>query len=303
MAEISFLQMLRRFLDANEPRLVYFLVTFWNNQERAITYKEIREAILAGDIDAENLLAWQQDYTEFVTTYLQPMWVAAINAAANDLDQWLRENRMTDILDWYDPAKDGIQEWASTRAAEFVTNSSQQQLDAIRAVVQRAAILEDMNVDQLARAIRPMVGLTQQQAVANMRYYENLIENGMKQKRAQDLSIRYAARQHRYRGYNIARTELSFSYNKGADNAVRQATDYGLLGMMEKEWDAADDERTCPICGALDGKRIAMDDEFDYPTKLARNNPGIRRTPPAHPSCRCGVKYVEVTMPVIDQRK
>lgn len=299
MGEWSTLKALRAFLDANEPRLVLFLVTFWNNQERAITYKELREAILAGDIDPEWLEQWQQDYSVFVTTYLQPLWLAAIDSAANDLQEWLKANNRTDVMDWFDPVADGIKEWVSQRAAEFVTNSSQEQMDAIRAVVQRAAVMEDMTVDKLARAIRPMVGLTKQQAVANMNYYQTLLKNGISETKARDLSIRYAARQHRYRGYNIARTELSFSFNKGADDGARQAQEYGVLGDLEKVWDAAEDERTCPICGALDGQRIAMDEEFDFPTKLAATNPGIRRTPPAHPSCRCGVKYVEVTDPVI----
>lgn len=299
MVEWSTIKALHAFLDANEPRLVYFLVTFWNNQERAITYKELREAILAGDIDPEWLEQWQQDYSVFVTTYLQPLWLSAIDSAANDLQEWLKANNRTDVMDWFDPVADGIKEWVSQRAAEFVTNSSQEQMDAIRAVVQRAAVMEDMTVDKLARAIRPMVGLTKQQAVANMNYYQTLLKNGISETKARDLSIRYAARQHRYRGYNIARTELSFSFNKGADDGARQAQEYGVLGDLEKVWDAAEDERTCPICGALDGQRIAMNEEFDFPTKLAATNPGIRRTPPAHPSCRCGVKYVEVTDPVI----
>lgn len=299
MREYKVLDVLRAFLDANEPRLVYFLVTLWNNQERAITYKELREAILSGQLDPEWLEGWQQDYSMFVTTYLQPHWIAAIEAAANDLDQWLATHGMEYIKDWYDPFSDGIKEWVGNRAAEFVTNSTQQQIDAIQAVVQRASVLEDMNVDQLARAIRPMVGLTKPQATANMNYYTKLIENGMSEKRARDLSIRYAARQHRYRGYNIARTELAFAYNKGAHEGTKQAQSIGLLGDLVKEWDTAHDEKVCPICGALNGKQIAMDEEFDFPTKLAANNPGIRRTPPAHPSCRCAVKYVEVTQPIV----
>lgn len=299
MAEFMVRDKLLAFLDNNSPQLVYFLVTFWNNQERAITYKELREAILRGEISADYLDEWQQDYSLFVTTYLQPAWLKAMSAAAEELNRWLEANRMDYVSDWYDPMYEGIGEWVQTRAADFVTRSSREQMDAIQAVVQRAALLEDMSVDKLARAIRPMVGLTSQQATANMRYYEGLLDGGTSQKRAEELAIRYAARQHRYRGYNIARTELAFSYNKGADFATRQAQEYGLLGDCVKVWVAGNDERVCDTCRALDGQRIAMDEEFDYPTRLAQDNPGIRRTPPAHPSCRCAVKYVEVTDPII----
>lgn len=299
MGEFNVLNALRSFLDENEPRLVFFLVMLWHNQEQAITYKELREAIISGEIKAEYLEQWQQDYSIFVTTYLQPMWLAAMDAAATELDNWLRENRMTPVIDWYDPVSEGVENWVRTRAADFVTRSTQEQIDAVRAVVQRAAVLEDMNVDQLARAIRAMVGLTHQQARSNLNYYDSLIKNGVSRKKALELQIKDAARKHRYRGYNIARTELAFAYNKGADEATRQAQSYGFLGDVVKEWSAAHDERTCPICGALDGKRIAMDEEFNYPTRLAATNPDIRRTPPAHPSCRCAVKYVEVTEPIL----
>lgn len=299
MADFTVREKLTAFLNKNEPRLVYFLLTFWHNQEQAITYKELREAILNGELNPEYLEQWQQDYSMFVTTYLQPAWLASIDAASEELDQWLKRNRLAYAEDWYDPMYEGIQDWVRTRAADFVTRSSKEQMDAIQAVVQRAALMEDMGVDKLARSIRAMVGLTHQQARANLNYYESLVKNGMSQKKALEMQIKDAARKHRYRGYNIARTELAFSYNKGADLATRQAQEYGLMGDCVKEWVAGNDDRVCDICRALDGKRIAMDEEFEYPTRLARNNPGIRRTPPAHPSCRCAVKYVEITPPVM----
>ncbi len=299
MAEFTVRDALVSFLDKNAPNLVYFLVTFWHNQEQAITYKELREAILDGEISPVYLEQWQQDYSVFVTTYLQPTWLAAVDAAAKELDKWLQAHRMAYVSNWYDPMYEGVQEWVQTRAADFVTRSSKEQMDAIQAVVQRAALLEDMTVDKLARSIRAMVGLTHQQARSNLNYYEALICHGVNQKRALELQIRDAARKHRYRGYNIARTELAFAYNKGADIATRQAQNFGLMGDCVKVWVAGNDDRVCDICRALDGQRIAMDEEFDYPTRLARNNPGIRRTPPAHPSCRCGVKYVEVTPSVL----
>ena len=288
--EAEVLRKLRSFLDANEPELVYLLVNTWNNQGKAITYKELREAILAGEINWELLDEWQQDYVRFVVKHLQPAWEEAIAAAAAEIAK--------KYPDWhFDPMGEGVKTWVKERGAAFVTNSTQAQIEGLRAVVQRAAVLEDLNVDQLARAVRGMVGLTKQQSVANLRYYNNLIANGTSEKRALDLSIRYSARQHRYRGYNIARTELAFAYNKGADEGIKQAQTAGYMGEVVKVWSTAMDERTCKICGALEGKIIAMDEEFDFKTKLAATNPGIRRTPPAHPSCRCAVMYKEISPP------
>jgi hypothetical protein len=270
---------------------VKLLVHTWQTQGKAITYKELREAILAGDISSELFEDWQQDYVRFVVEYMQPAWEEAIAAAAAEIEKKYPE--------WhFDPMGEGVKEWVKDRGAAFVTNSTQAQIDGLRAVVQRAAVLEDLNVDQLARSVRAMVGLTQQQSVANLRYYNNLIANGTSEKRALDLSIRYSARQHRYRGYNIARTELAFAYNQGSYEGTKQAQAAGYMGEVVKVWSTAMDERTCKICGSLEGKTIDIDEEFDFKTKLAATNPGIRRTPPAHPSCRCAVEYREISPPV-----
>ena len=143
-----------------------------------------------------------------------------------------------------------------------------------------------------------MVGLTHQQSIANLNYYNKLITSGMSEKKATDLSIRYSARQHRYRAYNIARTELAFAYNQGSYLGIKQAQAAGYMGEAVKIWCTADDERTCEICGALEGKAIAMDDEFGFNTKLSvATTPTIKMVPPAHPSCRCTTIYEEINPP------
>lgn len=290
-AAIAALQKLRSFLDTNEPDLVYFLVNLWGAQGKAITYKELREAILVGDLSAELLEEWQQDYVKFVTKHLEPAWKKAMEAASKEIHQKYHE--------WnFDPMGDGVMSWTEKRGAEFVTSSTMAQIQGLKAVVQRASVLENINVDTLARAIRPMVGLYYQQSIANMKYFEKLIYSGVKEKRALDLSIRYGARQHRYRGYLIARTELAFAYNQGSYEGTKQAQKAGYMGEVVKIWSTADDERTCDVCGGLEGKVIAMDEDFDFKTKLATPmNPTIRRVPPAHPSCRCSVLYKEVAPP------
>lgn len=286
--EADVLRKLRSFLDVTEPQLVYFLVNLWRNQGKAITYKELREAILSGQLSTEYLEQWQQDYSVFVTKYLRPEWIMAMDEAAEEIRR--------EYPEWsFDPMSDGVRSWTEIRAAAFVTNSTNAQIQGLQAVVQRAAVLGDINVDTLARAIRPMVGLTWQQGISNWNYFTKLIESGTKEKKALDLSIRYAARQHRYRGYNIARTELAFAYNQGSYEGTKQAQAAGYMGDVVKVWCTADDERVCSTCGGLEGKTIAMDDDFDFKTKLATpQNITIRRVPPAHPSCRCAVLYKEV---------
>ncbi len=283
------LRKLRSFLDVEEPKLVYFLVNLWRAQGRAITYKELREAILAGEISAELLEEWRQDYSKFVTDRMLPRWIKAMDEAAKEIHEKYPE--------WYfDPMHDGVVSWTESRAAEFVTSCTDTQIEGLRAVVKQAAVLETVSVDTLARAIRPMVGLYYQQSIANLNYFNTLIASGTNTTKALDLAIRYAARQHRYRGYLIARTELAFAYNQGSYEGVKQAQEAGYMGEVVKIWSTADDERTCEICGGLDGKIIALDDDFDFGTKISvAAYPTIKRVPPAHPNCRCAVMYEEVT--------
>lgn len=278
---------LRRFLDTNEPKLVHFLQNLWNSQRRAITYKELREAILAGALSADLLYEWQEDYSAFLLEHLQPLWLEAMKQAAEQLEQ--RYGKF-----YFNPMADGVQQWVKEYGAAFVTNSSQTQIEALRAVIGMATGLENYTVDELSKAIRPIVGLNQPQAMANLKYYNTMREYGLSEKKALDKSIRYAARQHRARGYLIARTELAFGYNKGEYLAVKQAQEKGFMGQCVKVWCTAEDERVCSTCGPMDGKRVLLDEEFDFPTKLDN---WTRLTPPLHPNCRCGMLIEEIEPP------
>lgn len=67
----------------------------------------------------------------------------------------------------------------------------------------------------------------------------------------------------------IARTEIIRSSNLGAQVVYERNKDI-LKGWT---WKATNDDRTCPICGDLDGQNYTFDS-------------GVV-PPPAHPSCRC----------------
>lgn len=275
---------IRKYLNAKEPELVLFLHNLWNNQGKAITYKELREAIMDGYLSEKLMEEWYQDYSKFVVDKVAPMWADAMKEANSELYK--------NPKFYFNPMQQEVVDWTNTRAAMFVTNVTREQVAGMREVIKRASQLNDMNVDELSRAIRPMVGLDYRQSIANMNYYTKMIEGGVKPRTALEKSIKYSARQNRYRAYRIARTELAFAYNQGSYYGTKQAQAQGLLGRVEKVWCTAEDERTCEICGALDGKRIAIDDDFEFNTKLIET--GIKRVPPAHPHCRCTVIYDEV---------
>ncbi len=296
------LDRLNSFLNAAEPEPVYWLTRFWNDQQQAVTYKELRDAIQQGYLDEKTLAAWQQDYANFVNEHLKGIWQDAAKAANAAL-----EAAHPDFF--YDPMGEGIQNWTATHGAEWVTNISDEQREAMVSMIDRATT-GAWTGDELARAIRPLIGLTKAQALANLNYYEHmkatLLENNptMKPetaaKRAKEAAAKYAAKQHRQRAYTIATTELAFAYNKGADDGIIQAQQQGIIGKAKRVWVTAGDDGVCPICAALDMQSIDMDEEFDFKGKSLYG--GQKKTPPAHPRCGCAVMY-EVELPDMEPEK
>jgi len=79
-----------------------------------------------------------------------------------------------------------------------------------------------------------------------------------------------------YRMEMIARTEVLRAHNMGRIKFHRH------IGIQKLEWMTMDDERTCPVCGRLNGKTFSID---KFPSQ------------PAHPFCRC------CNLPVLDNIK
>lgn len=296
--EYAALRRLKSFLDKENPKLVRFLMRTWKDQEAAITYKELREAILHGAMTEETFKAWQEDYAVFFNRYLKDILTSAATAGGKDLAA-----AMLSGADVYTPMLTGIDNWITVHGAEWITRTSSEAQEAISTMIRYTAN-GNMTVDELAQIIRPTIGLTEPQSFSNVLFYENtkkrlkkdIMEKypDMKEaaaekqaaRRARESAARYAGRQHRYRAQMIARTELAYAYNKGADDAVHQAMDEGLVPRMKAIWSTAADERTCPTCAALDGMEIDIDDTFSYQGAHIQ-------TPPAHPNCGCVLRYVE----------
>jgi hypothetical protein len=78
---------LRGFLEQEEPELIKFLHHFWKDQQNAITYKELGDAIRAGGIDSDTLNAWRQDYARFISNKMLPKWQDAMRAAGQQITE------------------------------------------------------------------------------------------------------------------------------------------------------------------------------------------------------------------------
>ena len=200
------LKEIRRFTDKEEPQLIRLLARTVDDMQDVVTYKTIRDALLSGSISQSALSAIQLAYTNFVAHTLVEMWDKAFQSAGRDL-----EKRRQGFV--YNPSNASMDQWTQNRAADFVTNCTKETIAGVRAAVRRSVYHEAMGVDELAQAIRPMVGLNLPQVKANQNYFNLLIKNGVSKKRATEMAQKYAERQHRYRAQMIARTESAMAYN------------------------------------------------------------------------------------------
>lgn len=293
-SNLRLLNMLERYITDTEAVPISILTKFWADQTAALTYKEIRKMIEDGDVSEEDLENWSKDYSILVEEKLAPMWAEAIIAGqlGNIILDSLRDGDFK-----FDPTDKGIQRWIEERGDDFITASAREQRRAIRRLTEKA-IRDEMSPDELARIIRPCIGLNNQQAAANLRYYNRIKEQLRKDhprmseeaiiRKARDKALKYAEKQHRSRAKTIAGDQLAEAYNAGADFAIRQAQEKGYIGRVKKVWVTARQSNVCKDCEQVEGVSKEMDESFDV------GRCGRKILPPAHPRCRCIVKYVEV---------
>lgn len=287
------LDKLKSFLESALDEPVRFLVRFWGDQSTVLTYAELRRIIMDEDVPQDIMNDWFHDYSTILSERITPMWRDAMIAgyASNPAFEGTGFQ--------FNSSEENVRRWMADRSAELVTNCCREQREAIRYLVAES-VNHQMPPAELARYIRPTIGLTERQAAANLKYYENmksqLSEDHPRMKpeaierRAREASARYAERQQRYRAETIARTELAIAYHQGNDEAVRQAMAQNKMPQMKKVWSTSGDDKVCPACSALEGMEIGMDGDFSFTS--GRHSMEVA-LPPAHPRCACAVMYVE----------
>lgn len=288
------LERLEEYLENNCEEPVQILCGFWEDQQNAITYQELRRAVLDGTLSKEAIELWRQDYSKLISGRLKGLWTNAVIAGVSG--QPILDDK-TFVFNTQTP---GMLKWIHERGAQLVTTCTKEQKEAISALVAKK-MKEGHTVDELSRLIRPCIGLTKGDAQAAVKLYDSIIENLKKehprmkpenmQRKALDATCKYAERKHRQRAMTIAQTESAFAYNRGADEGIRQAQAEGYLGIMIKRWSTSGDDRVCQLCASLEGVEVGMDSNFDIKGKTLFK--GQHMLPPAHPRCACAIEYIE----------
>lgn len=251
------------------------------------SYDELADLIADGRLD--DYLDWQARYSALIAGTLAPLWSEAITAASK------AATKGKVVL--YD-SNDYVRAWIETHGGELITQLSRESQRAVAMVIMLGQS-QRMASRDIAKQVRPLIGLTQNQATANLNYrekvYNHYREQGMGEvkarERADKAAIRYAGKQHRFRAETIAHTELAFAYNRGAHMGVSQGIAEGLMGRCAMKWSTAGTNRVCSRCLALKDTIVGYTDES-----------GVT-LPPLHPRCRCAIIYDEVAAPRVIKPK
>lgn len=280
------LERLQEFLDKETGEPIEILCGFWKDQEEALTYQELREAIIQGDLNEKVLDDWQQDYSVMVSKYMKDWWQKAIVAGATGQAIFTELGQRGYQFDFYSSK---VMEYIQHHGAQFVTRVIMEQKEAIKGLLTKA-VIERYGTDELARVIRPCVGLYQGQTVANLKYYDHVkatlkkehprMKDTTVEKKAREAAAKYAEKQHRYRAQMIAQTEMAYAYNYGAEAAAQEAFQRGFLGSFKRIWCTSGGGNICTECDGLDGTEVKE-----------------IMIPPLHPHCNCVIQYVEKEKP------
>ncbi len=288
------LDALDAFLADRDQKPIRFLCRFWGDQQDAITYRELR-SIITDEEDPEKLFDdWFQDYSKLIQERITPLWEEAFKSSW----RYHPQLKNLDITFELQSSDASVRSWITNRTAELVTAVTETQKDAVKYLIAEGKSAQ-MGSSELARYIRPAVGLTRQQSASNLRLYQTAKEqlradhprmsNESIERKARAIATRDAQRKQMRRAETIARTELAFAYNEGNDEMVRECISAGLLPKMKKVW-CTGGGNICSVCEDLDGSAVEMDTEFSG--KLGRRT-YTALIPPIHPNCKCVVMYEE----------
>ena len=290
------LDALDEYLEGNIAEPVQWLVHFWGDQAAAFTYKELR-SIVTETTDPEKIFnIWYQDYSRLIRDRMTSLWRESFLAAAHS------DPRLTSVGFDFDFSDRKVKNWILNRTGELITSVTNTQIEAVKYIIAESKTAH-MGAEETARYIRPVVGLTQPQAAANLKYYNNVKEKlredhpRMKdasiERKAREAAAKYAGKQQRERAHTIAETEMAMAYNRGMDDSIRQAVNKGILPVMRKVWSTSGNGLVCSACQDLEGTEIDMDKEFSITIGKKVKRELKAEVPPLHPRCHCAVVYEE----------
>jgi SPP1 gp7 family putative phage head morphogenesis protein len=244
--------------------------------------RRVMAEVRAGNpLSAANQIPWE-DFTSALEPTIATMAAQvaiSANLALTKLPSAVQYEMKFDLTD---PRAIG---WAQVRSGATIKQVNEYSRQAVSKIIQDG-LRSKLTMEQVQANIQKVVGLDSRQATSLARFYESSITDGVLKgmsyedavARAEKQGDKYRDRLWKQRAERIARTELAEAANQGRFTSWQEADRQGLLPKgTKKRWLTAPDERTCEICGALNGVVIAWDEQFSIGKMM----------PTAHPNCRC----------------
>jgi SPP1 gp7 family putative phage head morphogenesis protein len=278
--------------------------------QSAIVLVKLESAIRSGDVDRVMLLLGLADalrgigVAAGITTFSESLQSAFFLGAQTALKALPPKIGVSMSFDLLNPES---VKFLQKYTMDLIQQLSLQQRQAVQQIITRGFIQGAHPYEQ-AREIKDAIGLTgrMEQAITN---YRAALESGsstglqdalnralrdgrydptllkalrdggrLTQAQIDAMVDRYRERYLQHRARSIARTESIRASAAGQQELWRQAQQEGRIPRTAlRRWIAVGDDRICPICRELHGKKAAINGEFA---------PGIEY-PPAHTTCRC----------------
>ena len=291
------LDALSDYIEGGYEEPMKWLVSTWQDQANKFVYSDLYSIVTDEEFPQAVFDGWFKSYSDWITEKMTDTWKDAMMAG------WKNNPVFQGMQDFtFNSSESRVRSWIQNHGAELVTNCMQEQKSAIQYLVAEAQA-HGTSSAELGRYIRPTIGLTRPQAAANLNHYEavkaqlhkdhpRMSEESIEQK-ARASAARYAAKQQRYRAETIARTELAYAYNKGNDEAIRQAMEQRKLPIMRKVWTTAQNGNVCSVCEDLEDMEIGMNEQFKATRGIRVKREVTCTEPPIHPRCNCAIEYEE----------
>lgn len=196
-------------------------------------------------------------------------------------DRGVQEGRRQGRLDRLGRDVSPDDTYSRQRTLDLMTDMAAEQRRVL-ASVDRYARRWGLSAARRLDVLRAVGGLNWRQAEALLRFRDRLADNGVPTRQLRRQMVDYGDRLRRQRARMIARTEDAVAGNKGREAAWRLGRDLGLLDPRARRvWRTTLDERTCPVCSALDGVSVGLDESWTSSGRAVAS-PGE-----VHPHCRC----------------
>lgn len=153
--------------------------------------------------------------------------------------------------------------WIRNESSRLIVGVSTESMLSIRTLL-ATGYQAGTGVRPTARQIRAVVGILPSHAAAIIRYGQMLFNLGYPQDRIDGYVETYTRRLLAYRADNIARTEAMTAAHVGQLSAWQHLVEQNLLNPARSwmEWMTATDDRVCPLCAPMDGKKVRIGSPF-----------------------------------------